>query len=153
MKENENKNEKVCAFYASDYHFEMITIPYINQIIETGRKIVIFTENNLKASIEKILSRKELEKNREKILDINWGDDDLEKFKYIKENTNSDTTIFIKGSKRYIEQINRNVEIWKNNLADVKVIDCFSIEEVGNSMIDVLDNYSKVLITAGEQNI
>lgn len=27
-------DEKVCSFFASDYHFEMITLPYIKESIE-----------------------------------------------------------------------------------------------------------------------
>ncbi len=39
--------EKICSFYASDYHFEMIILPYIEKNLEKNKKIIILTENNL----------------------------------------------------------------------------------------------------------
>ena len=40
---SKNTKEKICAFYASDYHFEMISLPYINKRIENKDEIVILT--------------------------------------------------------------------------------------------------------------
>ena len=37
--------EKVCAFYASDYHFEMITLPCVYKNLEEKRDVIILTEN------------------------------------------------------------------------------------------------------------
>ena len=36
-------DEKVCSFFASDYHFEMITLPYIKESIEKNKKVIVFT--------------------------------------------------------------------------------------------------------------
>ena len=41
-KEQETK-EKICAFYASDYHFEMISLPYINKQIEENKQVIVLT--------------------------------------------------------------------------------------------------------------
>ena len=30
--------EKTCAFYASDYHFEMISLPFIEKILKRIKK-------------------------------------------------------------------------------------------------------------------
>ena len=40
--------EKICSFYASDYHFEMIALPYMCKSLEENKDVVILTENNLK---------------------------------------------------------------------------------------------------------
>ena len=40
----ENNYEKICSFYASDYHLEMIMIPYINRKIEEQVDIEIIKE-------------------------------------------------------------------------------------------------------------
>ena len=42
----EQKTEKVCALCVSDYHLEMILLPYIIERKEEFKSIV-FTENNL----------------------------------------------------------------------------------------------------------
>ncbi len=58
--------KKVCAFYASDYHFEMISLPYINQKIENEDEIIILTENDLEKTIEKLIERINLEEEKKK---------------------------------------------------------------------------------------
>ena len=50
---NRNTKEKICAFYASDYHFEMISLPYINKKMENKEDIIILTENNLEETLAK----------------------------------------------------------------------------------------------------
>ena len=41
MLENKNSKDKVCAFYASDYHFEMMTLPYISKKLDESKKVLI----------------------------------------------------------------------------------------------------------------
>ena len=36
MKKNKRK-EKICLFFASDYHFEMISLPYINENLKKNK--------------------------------------------------------------------------------------------------------------------
>ena len=57
MDKKQKTKEKTCTFYASDYHFEMITLPYIEQKLEEDNKIVILTENNLEETIKTLISR------------------------------------------------------------------------------------------------
>ena len=47
MKENK-REEKICLFFASDYHFEMISLPYINKKLDESKEVIVLTENNLK---------------------------------------------------------------------------------------------------------
>ena len=42
-----------CAFYASDYHFEMMTLPYISKKLDESKKVVILSENNLNEDVYK----------------------------------------------------------------------------------------------------
>ena len=92
MNTSQKTNEKICAFYASDYHFEMITLPYINKNIDENNKIIIFTENNLENTINTLLSKKNFKKEKkEKIFNIDWKNNDLDKFKKIKENIKTRT--------------------------------------------------------------
>ena len=43
--------EKLCCFYVSEFHLEMILVPYINNVIEKNKKISILTEINLEETI------------------------------------------------------------------------------------------------------
>ena len=51
MNKNQKTKEKTCAFYASDYHFEMISLPYINKKLDESKEVIVLTENNLKETI------------------------------------------------------------------------------------------------------
>ena len=44
---NKTNDKKVCSFFVSDYHFEMITLPYIEKEIENNKKIIILTDKDL----------------------------------------------------------------------------------------------------------
>ena len=52
MNKNQKTKEKTCAFFASDYHFEMISLPYINKKLDESKEVIVLTENNLKETIK-----------------------------------------------------------------------------------------------------
>ena len=55
----ENKRlEKTCCFYVSEFHLEMILVPYINEKID--EKITILTETDLKPTLELLMSKMNL---------------------------------------------------------------------------------------------
>lgn len=156
MDKKQKTKERTCAFYASDYHFEMITLPYIEQKLEEDNKIVILTENNLEETIKTLISRINLKENKKKsIFNINWKNDDLNKFKEIKKyiEKNENLIILIKGKENYIKNINENIEKWIEKNEKVKTIDCYDIEEVGKDLKNVMINYENVLSTTGEKKI
>ena len=147
-------NNKTCTFYASDYHFEMIILPYLNQKLEENKNIVIFTENNLKDSIDVLISRMNLkEEKKEKILNLDWENDDIEKFQILKsyENEFKDTIVFIKGTENYIKSINESIS---NNIkSNLKIVDCYSVEDLKNNMSQITNQYENYLNTSGESKI
>ncbi|MCI9435351.1 MAG: hypothetical protein HFI86_08825 [Bacilli bacterium] len=148
MNKNQKTKEKVCTFFASDYHFEMISLPYINKKIENNKEVIILTENNLENTIKDLISKMNLkESNRNKILNIDWKNDNLNKFKKIKSDIENDKeiVIFIKGKENYIKNINKNIEKWVENSSSTKIIDCYDIEEVGENLDIIMDKYSKIL--------
>lgn len=156
MSKNQETKEKICAFYASDYHFEMISLPYIEKKLEEKNEVIILTENNLEETIKILISRMNLaEEKKKRILDINWNDDDLTKFKQIKEKLekNKNMIIFVKGKENYIKNINRNIEKWINIADSVKVINCYDMEEISEKLDDIMDQYKKILSTSGEKEI
>ena len=67
-----NKIEKICCFYVSDFHLEMILVPYINAHI--NENIVIITENDFNETVGILVSKMNLKKeNKEKILNLGWN--------------------------------------------------------------------------------
>ena len=156
MNTKQETKEKLCAFYASDYHFEMISLPYIDKKINEKDEVIILTENNLENTIQTLLSNMNLkEKRKEEILNINWKANDLEKFKKIKNEIEKqkNIVIFIKGKENYIKNINKNIEKWIEKAKHLKIIDCYDIEEVGENMDNVMNQYNKILNTSGEKEI
>ena len=151
-----NTKEKICAFYASDYHFEIVSLPYIDQKLENKNEIIILSENDLEKTIKNLLEKINLKENTKKnILSINWKKDDIEKLKTIKENIgkNRKTTIFIKGKEKYINTINKNIENINHNNNNIKIINCYDIQEVGDNLERIMSQYNKVLNTSGEKEI
>ena len=135
MNKNQETKEKVCAFYASDYHFEMISLPHIEKNLEKNKEVIILTENNLENTINTLISKMNFsEEKKNKILNLNWSNDDLNKFKKIKENTEKEKNqiIFIKGTENYIKNINSNIQKWTDT-NEVEIVDCYDIEEVYGS--------------------
>ena len=153
---NKTTKEKTCAFYASDYHFEMISLPYINKNLEQEKEIIILTENNLEETIKNLISKINLnEEKKEKIFKINWKNDDLKKFKKIKKDSENEKEmiIFIKGTQNYIKNINKNIEKWTQEKENIKIIDCYAIEEVSENLDNIMNKYKIILNTAGEKEI
>ncbi len=154
MNKNQLTKEKTCALYASDYHFEMISLPYINKKIEENKEVIVLTENNLEETMKKLLSNMNLkEETKEKIFKINWKNDDLNKFKKIKNDIeqNKKMVIFIKGKENYIKNINKNIEKWTAKSNQVKIIDCYDMEEISYKLDEIIDTYKNMLNTTGER--
>ena len=143
--------EKSCAFYASDYHFEMISLPYISKSMDENKEIVILTENNLKETVNTLISKMNLkEEKRKKILSLDWNNNDLKKFKEISKKSKEDVdmVIFIKGKQNYIKNINKNIEKWVIASNHVKIIDCYEFFEVEKQIDEIAKEYEKVLGTS-----
>lgn len=151
-----NTKEKVCAFYASDYHFEMMSLPYIDKRLENKDKIVIVTENDLEESVKTILENTNLkEDKKKKILQLNWNHKKIEELEKMKAKIGNEKSIivFIKGKEQYIRNINQNIEKWIPEERITKIIDCYEIEEVGEKLDEIMEQYPKILRTTGEKEI
>ena len=152
----ENKGqEKLCLFFASDYHFEMITLPYINKNLNKNKKIIVVTENNLDKTIEKVLSRINLEdEERNKLIRLDWKNNDINKLEEIKkaDNEKRDTIVFVKGKEDYIDNINKNIGNFIKN-GSITIIDCFDINEVQDDIFNITQKYDKILSTSGVEKL
>ena len=156
MNESQITKEKTCAFYASDYHFEIISLPYIEEQLEKNKQIIVLTENDLEESVKTVISKTNLkETKRKNIFSIDWNNDNLSKFKKIKKDIEDqkDIIIFIKGKENYIKNVNRNIQKFVSNKDNVKIVDCYDIEEVSQDIDSIMNKYEKVLSTTGEKEI
>jgi len=142
----EHEIKKYCCFYASEYHLEMILLPYIKNNIDKT-KFVILTEDNLSESMETLLNRTNLDANeKNKILALDW------KCKEFGEFSNYDfnkSTIIINGSNNYIEKANEKIE--KKGIQKVNVIDCYNINEKSLKVMKIQEKYDDILNTQSLQ--
>lgn len=139
----EHKIERTCLFCASDYHLEMILLPYIKDRLDKYN-FLIFTENNLEESINFLLTKVNLdEKDKEKIKNLNWKNTDEIKFKQLEKNKN--LHIIINGCFSYIKYINNRIKEFRSK--ELEIVDCY---HVGDSDVDILEiskKYNSVLNT------
>ena len=154
VKENNNR-EKLCLFFASDYHFEMISLPYISKNLKENKKVIVVTENDLDETVGKLLLNINLEEEeKNKIAKINWKNNDTIKFDEIRKanEDDKDTIIFVKGRKDYINNINKNITYLINN-EKINIIDCYDINELQNDVKSIAQKYEKILSTSGVEKL
>ena len=133
--------KKYCSFYMSDFHLEMILVPYINQHFHENENVIISTQKNLKDSVNILMSKMNLnQKDKERILELNWNNNQINN---IEENAN----VIIIGNKEFINKENQKLEKMKTK--DVKVIDCYDFEEVKDDINNIIKEYDKNLNTIG----
>ena len=165
MVTKEQYTEEKCIFCASDYHLELILLPYIKEKIDKN-KIIIFTEKSLEESINVLLTKVNMnEKDKKKIRDLNWKNTDEIEFKAINNGINNteidllkggkfDTNlksedkkiiIIVNGSFKYIKNIKckLNSIIGKNT----EIVDCFHIEDPEVNISNLLQKYGNTLNT------
>lgn len=139
----ENKIEKLCCFYVSDFHLEMILLPYINNKLDEN--IIIKTEKDLRDTVETLVSKMNLnEENKEKILNLGWN---VKEYKKIENKSN----IIIIGNQKYID--NMNAQIKKEEIKDATIVDCYNFEDTKDNMETIINNYDSSLNTSGFENI
>ena len=125
---------KKCLFCVSDYHLEMILLPYIIEK-KDKYKTIVFTESNLENSINVLLTKVNLkEEDKEIIKNIDWNKNDSLKVKQIEEIKDNKLNIIVNGSYEYIKLINKKLERIINK--NIEIVDCFHI---GNPDLDVLE--------------
>ncbi len=149
--ENENIEERMCSFFASDYHFELITLQYIKNKLEQDENVVILTQNNLNDSVKKVINNMNIDENqRKRIFKLDWNNKEDTKLEFIKNEANSGRSIvvFVKGEKDYINNVDSYM---KNNIdmEKVETIHCFDVAEVTSCMNDVVSNYKGILNMSG----
>lgn len=138
MVTEEQKSKKLCCFYASEYHLEMILLPYIKNNLKDSN-FTIFTQKDLSKSINLLLERINLKKEeKEQIKNLNWKKkNNIEKD--IKKN------IIINGDLKYIENIKKELSKIKENNFDI--VYCYNIEYLNANREYFEKNYDGILNT------
>lgn len=152
MNTEENQIEKICSFYVSDYHLEMIMIPYINRKIEEKANIEIITERKLKDTVKEVIKKINLTKQRKKeMLNLSWNNNSTKKIK--NEASSAEQIIFVVGSTQYIEKINEEIEEIEAKKAKTKIINCYNIGEIKQNITEIAIKHKKILNTKEEKEI
>lgn len=131
---NDKNIKRVCSFYVSDFHLEMIILPFISEKIKENKKIKIITENSLEESMKILLSKINI-KNKEDILSINWENN------YIDE-ISDDTVMVINGTEKYINSKNEELKTINKN---IEIVNCFKFDEVKDKIGDIVKQHERVI--------
>ena len=138
----EYKKQRMCLFCASDYHLELILLPYIKERIEK-EDFVVLTENNLTNSLNILLEKTNLsEELKDKIRKIDWKSKE-----YLKNTKNSSSivNVIINGNVEFINKKNKIVQELKND--NLKVINCFHISDQNVNIEKISQDYEYILNT------
>ena len=159
------KIKKVCGFNISSIHFSMMILPYINKELEQEKNIITILEGNLEKNIRQVLSKITINNEaKEKILNINWKDSDIKKDnieKVIKSSLlkKENLDIIVCGCEKYINLANDIIKkaINKNtkNIEEknIKIIDCYTVNDFKENIREILDNHDIMFNTSGEHSI
>jgi hypothetical protein len=131
---NDKNIRKKCSFYVSDFHLEMIILPYITEKMEENKDIKIITQSNLEESMKTLLSKTNI-KNKNDILKIDWDNSSIDEI-------NDNAVIIINGTEEFIKQ--KNEEIRDSN-KKVEIVNCFKFEEIKDRIKEIADEYEEVI--------
>ena len=141
----EKKVKNICNFYVSEYHLEIMLLPYISKKIDNEENITIITEIDLESTLNVVIERINLDKDKkEKIKKIGWNIQNI-------ENIIPNTNVILIGSKKFInekvfELKERQVENLENNAS-------YNYNEVKNDMKEIVSKYDGMLNTLGINKI
>ncbi len=144
MTTKELGENKMCLFCASDYHLEMILLPYIKERINTS-KFVVISQNNLEPTMKVLLDRVNISKElKKRIWNLNWKEKDVKdinKFICDKDELN----IIVNGDYEYIKIINKYVKrLLKSNFT---LINCFHVGDSNVNIEELIKEYKYILNT------
>ena len=132
---------KYCCLYVSDFHLEMILLPFIKNNIDKTN-VIIFTEKDLDKTIRILLDRINLKKeDKNKILDLkNWTNERIE---IIKSKKLRNYTIIINGSKEYIKDVEK--DFVNLNYKKINVVHCLDLNNDEWNITEIAKNYMQIL--------
>lgn len=137
--------ERICNLYISDEHLLVTLSSYLKQEIDSGTKVIVLSQDNMKRSIRDIKKRIN---NRELKERVNC----LEKININSINSNK-ITIILKGNMSFINNMENKVkDIFKEENELINIISCYNINE-NIDINKIVNDYGKLLNTSGVINI
>ncbi len=164
MKDKETEIQKVCGFYVNDWHFTTMILPYVRKEIEGNKKVITFFQDSMKAKVEEMLSKMNLNKTFEKkILEMNWNKAKKEEMELEKENTYIESVkedkqtidILVKGDNEFIDTINKKIETVVKELGrktKITIINFYDLSK-NREINPITKKHEYVINTAGTQRI
>ena len=141
----EKKVKNICNFYVSEYHLEIMLLPYISKKIDNEENITIITEIDLESTLNVVIERINLDKDKkEKIKKIGWNIQNI-------ENIISNTNVILIGSKKFINE--KVFELKERQVENLEMIACYNYNEVKNDMKEIVSKYDGMLNTLGINKI
>ena len=131
---------KYCCFYVSDFHLEMILLPYIEKKLQSGN-ISILTEFDLEKTVKVLMEKVNIEgKKKEQILNIKWN-----KNESINLKQNTKNIIIINGDLNFINKKHKEIE--KLKLKKAEIVDCYNICESNIDISEIKKIHTGILNT------
>ena len=166
MKNNEFNIEKICGFYVNEWHLTTMLLPNIVKEIKDNANFVNIFEKGIEGNIQEILLKMNINlKTKEEILKLNWTSTEVLEDNSIKTQIQEKLAnvekieILIAGNEKYIENINRKIEVLikqieKSKLENkkIKIINCYKIEKNKN-INNILNKHKFILNTSGVRKI
>lgn len=141
----EKKVKNICNFYVSEYHLEIMLLPYISKKIDNEENITIITEIDLESTLNVVIERINLDKDKkEKIKKIGWNIQNI-------ENIIPNTNVILIGSKKFINE--KVFELKERQVENLEIIACYNYNEVKNNMKEIVSKYDGMLNTLGINKI
>lgn len=141
----EKKVKNICNFYVSEYHLEIMLLPYISKKIDNEENITIITEIDLESTLNVVIERINLDKDKkEKIKKIGWNIKNI-------ENIIPNTNVILIGSKKFINE--KVFELKERQVENLEIIACYNYNEVKNDMKEIVSKYDGMLNTLGINKI
>ena len=134
---------KICNFYISEKHLNIVLFEYIKKQVKKGIKIVVVSQDSQNPRIGNIRERMK-NKKVEKLED--FLDEQTIQNIYNKERI----TIVVKGNSNFIKKVEDNLtELLKKD--NVDILSCYNVLE--NDVKEISKKYNKILKTDGVHNI
>lgn len=144
MNTKDIEKERICCFYASNMHLEIMIIPYINNKLEKNEEIYLINEENLEETVKQVIERININENdKGRILKLKWNNNNMDLIKEIN-NKNGDVAVIISGSENFNKKIEEKLE-QKSNL---QILNCYNIEKIDN-INNIKNKCTKVLNSVG----
>ena len=141
----EKKVKNICNFYVSEYHLEIMLLPYISKKIDNEENITIITEIDLESTLNVVIERINLDKDKkEKRKKIGWNIQNI-------ENIIPNTNVILIGSKKFINE--KVFELKERQVENLEIIACYNYNEVKNDMKEIVSKYDGMLNTLGINKI